>query len=149
MCIHRANLVNCTGRHGAVVVIDVLHAFSTATYVFASGAREIFLVRTIEDAYKLRRVIPGVLLIGEARGLPVPGFDFGNSPSEIIKDPDPAPYLERIHLSPTGGAFTNPNQARFSASDLELCLAVNKFDFAMQVARQGELSILTRVEINS
>jgi len=64
----------------AVVVIDVLRAFSTAAVALACGAREIFPVQDVEDAFALRLGDPDLVLMGETECLPVPGFDLGNSP---------------------------------------------------------------------
>ena len=35
---------------GAVVVVDVIRAFTTAAYAFAAGADHIFLVDTLDEA---------------------------------------------------------------------------------------------------
>jgi 2-phosphosulfolactate phosphatase len=68
---------------GAVVVVDVLRAFTTAAYAFASGAKEIFPAAGVEDALALRDRIPGSLVMGEVDGHEPEAFDFGNSPSAI------------------------------------------------------------------
>ncbi len=67
------------------MVIDVLRAFSTAAYAFAAGAAEILLVSEVEQARELRRRFPNARTMGEVNGLPIPGFDFGNSPSELAE----------------------------------------------------------------
>jgi 2-phosphosulfolactate phosphatase len=69
---------------GATVVIDVLRAFTTAACAFAVGAQKITLVGAVEEAFALREKTPGVLLVGEVDGLPISGFDFGNSPSAVL-----------------------------------------------------------------
>jgi 2-phosphosulfolactate phosphatase len=68
---------------GAVVVIDVLRAFTTAAYALASGAGEIVLVSTPEQAFVLRERWPRALLVGEVGGRAIPGFDHGNSPAAM------------------------------------------------------------------
>lgn len=83
MQIHRATLDTCTDATGLVVAIDVLRAFSTAAYAFAAGAREILLVSTIEEAFELRQRFPDYLMMGEVNGVFIPGFNFGNSPTEL------------------------------------------------------------------
>ena len=70
---------------GAVVVIDVLRAFTTAAYALAAGARSIYLVATIDEALAFKASMPGVLAMGEDRGRLVPGFDFPNSPTEVAR----------------------------------------------------------------
>lgn len=67
-----------------VVVIDVLRSFSTAAYAFAAGATAIHPVETIADALHLQQQLPNAITTGAiAGGDPIPGFDFGNSPSAI------------------------------------------------------------------
>jgi 2-phosphosulfolactate phosphatase len=80
----RATLDTCARATGTVVVIDVLRAFSTAAYAFAAGASEILLVREVQEAEALRAQFPGASITGEVEGIRVPGFDFGNSPSELL-----------------------------------------------------------------
>ena len=68
---------------GAVVVVDVLRAFTTAAYAFAGGARSIHLVGTVEEAVAFKAARPGVLAMGEDGGRRQAGFDFSNSPVEV------------------------------------------------------------------
>lgn len=68
---------------GLAVVIDVFRAFSVAAHAFARGARTIIPVADIADARELKRLHPDWLLIGERHARPLPGFDAGNSPTEI------------------------------------------------------------------
>lgn len=70
---------------GAVVVVDVLRAFTTAAYAFAAGARRIWLVRSVEEALAMKAARPRTLAMGEVRGRRVRGFDFSNSPSELAE----------------------------------------------------------------
>lgn len=68
--------------HDVVVVIDVLRSFSTAAYAFAAGASEICAVETITQAHRMKAAMPQALTTGAVGGGdPVPGFDFGNSPT--------------------------------------------------------------------
>ena len=80
----RASLETCGSATGMVVVIDVLRAFTTAAHAFAAGAHDILLVGTVEEALALRRRMSGALVMGEVDGLPVAGFDLGNSPSALL-----------------------------------------------------------------
>lgn len=83
MEFQRLTLDTCPQATGAVVVIDVLRAFSTTAYAFGAGAGEIFLTRTVERALELRARLPGALVMGEVDGLPVPAFDYSNSPAQL------------------------------------------------------------------
>ena len=68
---------------GITVVIDVIRAFTTAHEAFRGGSERIHLVATAEEALALKTARPDWLLAGEINALPIPGFDFGNSPWEI------------------------------------------------------------------
>jgi 2-phosphosulfolactate phosphatase len=67
-------------RGGAVVIVDVIRAFSTAAYAFAAGAHQIYLVDTVEEALRFKAEHPGVLAMGEDHGRRPEGFDLSNSP---------------------------------------------------------------------
>ena len=68
---------------GAVVIIDVFRAFTTAAIAFDRGATEIVLVAEIDEALELHRRGVGDLLMGEVGGARPDSFDYGNSPHEI------------------------------------------------------------------
>lgn len=68
---------------GLVVIIDVFRAFSLACYAFSRGVERIIPVAELESAHALRQENPQYLLVGERGGKKLPGFDYGNSPSEI------------------------------------------------------------------
>lgn len=84
MQFHFLTLEACHNVTGAVVVIDVIRAFTTAAYAFAAGAAKILPVASVDDAWALRQRLPDARLMGEAGGLPLAGFDFGNSPAALI-----------------------------------------------------------------
>ncbi len=86
MILQRATLETCHLSTGLVVVIDVLRAFTTAAYLFDAGVPEILLAGEVEEAYALREQMPDCLISGEIDGHKPPGFDLGNSPSQIQRD---------------------------------------------------------------
>ena len=69
------------GVDGGVVVVDVIRAFSTAAYAFGSGALEISLVGSVDEALAFKAENPTTLAMGEDRGLRPDAFDFPNSPA--------------------------------------------------------------------
>jgi 2-phosphosulfolactate phosphatase len=217
----QASLQTCIEATGTVVVIDVIRAFTTAAFAFAAGTEEIILVGTVEEAFALREQSPGALVMGEVRGLPPPGFDFGNSPSTLIgadltrrrliqrtstgtqgvvnshkadmlltasfccaqatvdyirrlspnqvtfvvtglgpdgrgeedlacaeyleallagQHPDPEPYTKRVKECRTSRyIFADPDKPQFPWEDIECCVDVDRFDFAMVVERRDGL----------
>lgn len=68
---------------GTAVIIDVFRAFTTAAFVMANGAERIIPVAGIDEAFKLREMHPGWIIMGERHGEPIPGFDYGNSPADV------------------------------------------------------------------
>ena len=70
---------------GLTVIIDVFRAFSTACYAFDSGVEKIIPVGDIEKAYALKRENPEFILVGERNEQKPEGFDFGNSPSQLLE----------------------------------------------------------------
>ena len=68
---------------GAVAIIDVFRAFTTAAVAFANGASRIIMVGSVDEALSLRTNDLAQVCMGEVRGRAPPGFDFGNSPFEI------------------------------------------------------------------
>ena len=67
-----------------VVIIDILRATSAICTAFEHGVEKIIPVATVEEAreYKQKKYLVGA----ERNGLPVEGFDFGNSPFNYMGD---------------------------------------------------------------
>ena len=69
-------------RGGVVVVVDVLRATTVMVRALASGCVAVIPCGEIEEAVNIRDSLPPgtALLAGEREGLPIAGFDLGNSP---------------------------------------------------------------------
>ena len=70
---------------GVTVIIDVFRAFSVACYAYDSGAARVIAAGEIKDAFSLKRKYKNSVLVGERDEKKVEGFDFGNSPTEMLK----------------------------------------------------------------
>jgi 2-phosphosulfolactate phosphatase len=78
-------LQNLPEVHDTVVVIDVLRSFTTAAVALDNGARAIYPVDGVAAANALAARLADSVLVGAVGGGdPVPGFDFGNSPSQLL-----------------------------------------------------------------
>src|SRR5687767_9986732 len=66
----------------AVAVFDVLRATTTMAAALAAGVKEIRIFPDVAAARAAAAAYPGPqpILCGEAKCLPPPGFDLGNSP---------------------------------------------------------------------
>lgn len=209
---------------GIAVIIDVFRAFSTACYCLNAGARRLLPVIGIEEALALQARLAGSVLVGERGGRKLEGFDFGNSPTELLhadlhgkdviqtthsgtqgvvnavqanevltgafvnaratarhilsrkpaivtlvrmgwqaetptdEDDICAEYLEslllgldfaedsvlpRLKASPCSARFFDPDKPWSPSTDFDLCLRLNRFDFAVaaEIAEDGLLSL--------
>ena len=68
---------------GLTVIIDVFRAMTVEAYVIQNGAADLIPMGDIDAAYAYRDAHPGTILMGERGGAMCPGFDFGNSPSQV------------------------------------------------------------------
>ena len=70
---------------GVTVIIDVFRAFSVACYAADAGAARIIATADVSEAFLLKKKYKNSVLVGERDEKKIDGFDFGNSPTEIIK----------------------------------------------------------------
>ena len=85
MKVVRESLIEGARRaHGIVVIIDVFRAFTITPLIFHLGARKAVFVDEPEQALSFRSRDPDVVLAGEVNEQLIPGFDLGNSPSEVL-----------------------------------------------------------------
>lgn len=55
------------------------------------------------------------------------------------------PFLDRVHHSPEGKIFADPNIPEFAKEDLELAVQADRFSFAMEVEKRDDRLIARRV----
>jgi 2-phosphosulfolactate phosphatase len=69
-------------RGGVAVVVDVLRATTAIVQALASGCSAVIPVAEVDEAKAVAAGFPAgsALLSGERQGLPIAGFDLGNSP---------------------------------------------------------------------
>ena len=72
---------------GVTIVIDVFRAFTSTPLFFHFGARKVLFVHNPDEAFSLKSRNGDMLLAGEFDDRLIPGFDLGNSPSEIASKP--------------------------------------------------------------
>ena len=68
---------------GLTVIIDVFRAFTTEAMIMSQNPAKILPVGDIQTATDYKATHPGTILCGEREGAIIPGFDYGNSPSQI------------------------------------------------------------------
>jgi len=73
---------------GLAVVVDVLRATTVMVHALASGAEAIAPCGEIDEAVRVAAELPAgsTVLGGERQGLPIEGFDLGNSPAAYTEE---------------------------------------------------------------
>jgi len=99
---------NISTNDNIIVVIDIFRATSTIVTALANGARSVIPVSSVDEARRLKA--NGFLIAGEKNGIPIDGFDFGNSPLDFIN-------VEKIKNKDIVITTTNGTQAIQVAKD--------------------------------
>lgn len=88
MIVKRASLFEgASSAEGYVIVIDVFRAFTCASILFSKGIISARLCSDPDEALRLK-TSDDIILLGEVKGKKYPGYDYGNSPSALIVEPD-------------------------------------------------------------
>lgn len=107
---------------GVVVIIDVFRAFSVCAYAAALGARPLLAVADAERGRQLRQRYPDAVLSGESGAWPLPGYDLGNSPSELMRAVAGGlklagrPFVQRTGAGTQGAIYSRRARRVFVAS---------------------------------
>ncbi len=86
-----------------VVVIDILRATTSICVALSNGARGVVPVMTPEECMSYRFKDEEYVVAAERDGVPVPGFDIGNSPLSFTQKTVLDKY---IAISTTNGTYT-------------------------------------------
>jgi len=102
---------------GAVAVIDVLRAFTTAAVALANGANRIVMVGDVDEALRLRAAGVGQICMGEVKGHAPETFDFSNSPFELSRaDLRGKTVIQRTSAGTQGIVATIAAECRYAAA---------------------------------
>lgn len=67
------------------IIVDALRASATLATLFEQGVSEVWVVAEVEKAWRLKTEMADALIVGERNSLKIEGFDFSNSPTEILQ----------------------------------------------------------------
>lgn len=65
----------------------MFRACSLVAHALAAGAERVLPVEGVDEARARKAAHPDWLLVGERHAKPLPGFDGGNSPTEVLRQP--------------------------------------------------------------
>ena len=133
MQIRTAFLPQLTGEvsEAVCIVIDVLRATSVIATLFEQNCPRVYVAGTHDKARDFARA-KGYVLCGESDGVKVPGFDYGNSPTEFARED----FTHRpVVLSTTNGtkaavAVANAKAVFFGAALNRLAVARAAYEAA-------------------
>ena len=66
------------------IIVDAMRASTMLCTLLHIGLKEIHVVRRVSEARQLTKKLRHALLVGERKGLKLKGFDFSNSPTEVL-----------------------------------------------------------------
>lgn len=113
MQLHSADFVaGAASARGVAIVIDVFRACSLIAHALAAGAARVIPVADIDVARAMKAADPASLLVGERHARKLPGFDCGNSPTEVLRE-----SLRGRTLIHTTHAGTQGLTAAFAVAD--------------------------------
>lgn len=113
MQLHSSDFVaGAAAARGVAVVIDVFRACSLIAHALAAGAERIVPIAEVEVARAMKAADPRALLVGERHARKLPGFDCGNSPTEVLRE-----SLQGRTLIHTTHAGTQGLTAAFAVAD--------------------------------
>lgn len=105
-------VAGAASARGVAIVIDVFRACSLIAHALAAGAARVVPVAEVEVARAMKAADPAALLVGERHARKLPGFDCGNSPTEVLREPVRGRTL--IHTTHAG---TQGLTAAFAVAD--------------------------------
>jgi 2-phosphosulfolactate phosphatase len=120
-------IAGARSARGLVVVIDVFRAFSVAAYAFSRGAVASIPVADIDTARQLKADDPNRILLGERFAKPLPGFDCGNSPTELERIDVAGRTLVHTTHSGTQGLASAVNADEVITGALMNCAAIVRY----------------------
>ncbi|KAL7719782.1 2-phosphosulfolactate phosphatase [Entamoeba marina] len=110
-----------TEAKGVCVVIDVLRASSVEAHLFKCKASQIIPQSDIDDSLAMKRNNADIVLIGERQGIKYDGFDFGNSPIELLKNQSFIEGKICVHNTQQGTQAISKCRENPNVTDIYMC----------------------------
>ncbi|TGG88275.1 2-phosphosulfolactate phosphatase [Geotoga petraea] len=124
----KENLLN----HEIIVLIDTFRATTTINTLFHLGAKEVLMTDDIERSFELKE--SGYVLCGERNSQKIKGFDFSNSPSQLLKQEDKI-KSKKVLINTTNGS--------------KVFRSVNKNSNVIALSLTNLKTVINRIEIYS
>lgn len=158
--ISRQDLSNCgliqrtsAGTQGLVRSLNAEHLLAASFVVARATARAILHNSPNDINFVITGLSPGSHYDPDQSNHSLFGDEDAACADYIAQllqgaQPDSYPYLQRVLDSPTGQIFANSARPELPAADLDLCIALDRFDFALQVSRRDDLLVMERLDFS-
>lgn len=131
--VRQSLAAGAAAARGAAIIIDVFRAFTCEPLLLQCGARQIIIEGDPDRCLALRAALGDAVLVGEHNELPIPGFDFTNSPSHILAA-GPSAFAGRTVIHRTTSGVTGAIAALAVADTVFLASFINARATAQVVA---------------
>jgi 2-phosphosulfolactate phosphatase len=128
------------------IVIDVIRATTSLTTILERGASSVLIADTLEQAQEAAQQLPGLLLCGERNALPLPGFDYGNSPAQFSQLDLNGRELILTTTNGTRAFFACPEQSTRLAGCFYNAQAVTTYALQHARTQQSNIAIVCAAE---
>jgi len=145
-----AEIINITSKGHAndvYIVVDVIRATTTLSVMFDRGASRVFAAENVEQAREAAHLFPRRLLCGERNARPLPGFDYGNSPSEFSRLDLAGRELILATTNGTRAFYACPEEATRLAGSFYNAQAVTIHALTLAQERGGNIAIVCAAEL--
>ncbi len=128
------------------IVIDVIRATTAITTIFDRESARVLVANTVEQAREAAQKVPGRLLCGERNALPLPGFDYGNSPAQFARADLKGRELILTTTNGTRAFFACPEQSIRLAGCFYNAQAVTAYALACAQRQESNIAIVCAAE---
>jgi len=130
------------------IIIDLIRATTSITVMLECGATRVFAANTLEQAQQAVQYYPDRLLCGERNALPLPGFDYGNSPAQFSQLDLSGRELILTTTNGSRAFYACPAQSVRLAGCFYNAQAVTAHALALARQRNCNISIVCAAELN-
>ncbi|AEX85478.1 phosphosulfolactate phosphohydrolase-like enzyme [Marinitoga piezophila KA3] len=106
-------------NHKYYFVVDTLRASTTMATLISVGAESVSITDDPDTAIQIKNMDNNVVLVGERGGLKITGFDFSNSPTEILRNANQVKDKKVILCT------TNGSKAFLKANDMGITISLS------------------------
>lgn len=128
------------------IVIDVIRATTSLAVIFERDVARVLIAGTVDQARRAADLVPGRLLCGERHALPLPGFDYGNSPVQFAQADIAGRELVLTTTNGTRAFFACPDKSVRLAGCFYNAQAVITCALAQARECQGNIVLLCAAE---